>query len=57
MVGAVLPDALASGSLAQGLWAASFPSGVPTLTPFVGALLASSLVSGLWTWLRPNTGV
>jgi Na+/proline symporter len=56
MVGAVLPDALASGSLAQGLWAASFPSGVPTLTPFVGALLASSLVSGLWTWLRPNTG-
>ena len=32
------------GSVAQGLLAASFPTNVPTLAPFVGALLVSSLV-------------
>jgi len=53
LIGAVLPSALASGSLTQGLLAATFPTGVPTLAPFAGALLASSLVCGLWIWLRP----
>lgn len=44
LVGAVLPGWVDSGSLAQGLLVASFPTNVPTLAPFVGALLASSLV-------------
>ncbi|MFN3957693.1 MAG: hypothetical protein ACK4Q6_09290, partial [Tepidimonas ignava] len=51
VVGAVLPDALASGSLGQGIAAATFPANVPTLAPFVGALLASSAVALLLTWL------
>ncbi|WP_333708907.1 sodium:solute symporter family transporter [Tepidimonas ignava] len=51
VVGAVLPDALASGSLGQGIVAATFPANVPTLAPFVGALLASSAVTLLLTWL------
>jgi len=53
LVGAVLPDAIATGSLTQGVLAASFPTGVPALAPFAGALVASSAVSGLWVWLRP----
>lgn len=44
LVGAVLPGWLDTGSVAQGLLAASFPTNVPTLAPFVGALLVSSLV-------------
>lgn len=53
LVGAVLPDAVTSGSVTQGLLAATFPTGVPTLAPFAGALIASGAVSGLWVWLRP----
>lgn len=45
LLGAVLPGWIAAGSLGQGLLIASFPGGVPSLGPFVGALLASSLIS------------
>jgi len=45
LVGAVLPGWVSHASLAQGLLQASFPTGVPSLAPFLGALVASSLVS------------
>ncbi|MFC3286011.1 sodium:solute symporter family transporter [Litchfieldella rifensis] len=45
LVGAVLPGWVTQGSLSAGILAASFPGGVPTLGPFLGALLASTLVS------------
>lgn len=47
LLGAVLPGWWTSGSLVGGLMAASFPGSIPTLAPFLGALLASSVVSGL----------
>ncbi|ATJ81595.1 sodium:solute symporter [Halomonas beimenensis] len=53
LLGAVLPGWLASGRLADGLLAASFPGGVPTLPPFLGALVASTLVALLVAWWRP----
>ncbi|XKE46207.1 sodium:solute symporter [Halomonas organivorans] len=53
LLGAVLPGWLASGSLVDGLLAASFPGGVPTLPPFLGALVASTLVALLVAWWRP----
>ncbi|MGM0784166.1 MAG: sodium:solute symporter family transporter [Pseudomonadota bacterium] len=53
MAGAVLPGWVAQGSLVAGLAAASFPGGVPTLPPFLGALVASTLVSLLIAWGRP----
>ncbi len=53
LLGAVLPGWVAGGSLSAGLLAASFPTGVPTLAPFAGALLASSAVSLLLAWARP----
>ncbi|WP_163559357.1 sodium:solute symporter [Halomonas sp. NO4] len=53
LAGAVLPGWVAQGSLSAGLLAASFPGGVPTLPPFLGALLASSLISLLIAWARP----
>jgi hypothetical protein len=53
LVGAVLPGWLASGSLAVGVLAASFPTSVPTLAPFVGALLASTVVSLALAWIKP----
>ncbi|XGA80960.1 sodium:solute symporter [Halomonas sp. CH40] len=45
MLGAILPGWVMQGSLSAGLLAASFPNSIPTLAPFVGALLASTLVS------------
>lgn len=53
LVGAVLPGWFSAGSVQAGLLAASFPTGVPTLAPFAGALVASSLVSVLLAWSRP----
>lgn len=53
LFGAVMPGWLASGSFAAGVLAASFPTSVPTLAPFVGALLASTLVSLALAWLKP----
>ena len=55
LVGAVLPGWVSGASLAAGLAAASFPTGVPTLAPFLGALLASSAVSVLLAWFKPQT--
>jgi hypothetical protein len=51
VVGAVLPGAVTGGSVAAGVIAASFPGSIPTLAPFAGALIASSVVSvvlALW---------
>lgn len=56
LVGAVLPGWIGEGSLAAGVLAASFPGGVPTLAPFLGALLASSALSLLLAWLKPSAG-
>tara|TARA_B100001059_G_scaffold219643_1_gene240899 strand:+ start:27 stop:536 length:510 start_codon:yes stop_codon:yes gene_type:complete len=54
LIGAVLPGWVASASLSQGILIASFPGGVPSLGPFVGALLASTLVSLLVATLAPR---
>ncbi len=53
MLGAILPGWVAQGSLTAGVLAASFPDSIPTLPPFLGALLASTLVSLLIAGLRP----
>lgn len=45
LIGAVLPGWVSQGSLVAGFLAASFPGSVPTLGPFLGALVASTLVS------------
>jgi hypothetical protein len=45
LAGAVIPGWYVSGTLQGGLVAASFPGGVPTLAPFLGALLVSAFVS------------
>jgi solute:Na+ symporter, SSS family len=52
LAGAVVPGWVSSGSLYGGLLAASFPGSIPTLAPFLGALLASSAVSLLLVWLQ-----
>ena len=57
MLGAVLPGWITTGSLAQGLLAASFPTGVPGLAPFLGALVLSTLVSLAVAWARPSARV
>ena len=53
LVGAIVPGWVASGSAMQGLLAASFPANVPTLAPFLGALLASAGASLLMVGWRP----
>ena len=45
LAGAVAGGGLAQSSLAAGLVAATFPGGVPTLPPFAGAVLASTVVA------------
>lgn len=52
LLGAVLPDAIAAGGLGAGIRAASFPDGVPTLGPFLGALLTSACVTALLAGLE-----
>ncbi len=52
LAGAVLPGWVGGGSLAAGVLAATFPSGVPTLAPFLGALIASSVVGLSFAWLN-----
>ncbi len=54
LVGAVLPGWLGQGSLMAGIMAATFPGSIPTLGPFVGALMLSSLVSILVAWWLPS---
>ncbi|MCK2184139.1 sodium:solute symporter [Halomonas getboli] len=53
LAGAVLPGWIVSGSALAGLLAVSFPGGVPTLPPFLGALAVSSAVALLVAWWRP----
>jgi Na+/proline symporter len=55
LVGAVLPGWVEGGSLGAGLLAASVPGSVPTLAPFVGALLASTMVGVAIAWAGSNT--
>lgn len=45
LLGAIIPGWVTGGSLMSGLEVASFPGGIPTLWPFVGALAGSTLVS------------
>lgn len=45
IAGAILPGWVSGGTLMGGIVAASFPGGVPSLGPFAGALVASTLVS------------
>lgn len=47
LIGAILPGWFTGGSLAAGLHAASFPGAIPTLAPFLGALVCSTVVSVL----------
>lgn len=55
LAGAIIPGWVSGGSLTAGILAASFPGGIPTLAPFVGALVASSVVSvGIALVLRRN---
>lgn len=59
LAGAVLPGWIQGGSLGAGLLAASFPGSVPTLWPFLGALVASTVVSLAlaWAWPHPQARV
>lgn len=57
LLGAVLPGWIAGGSLSAGLLSASFPGAIPTLAPFLGALIASSLGSLAIALLRPRKAV
>lgn len=45
LAGAIIPGWVTGGGLMAGLMAASFPGGIPTLAPFLGALAASAVVS------------
>lgn len=54
LVGAVLPGWIETGSFVMGMQVASFPGGVPTLAPFVGALVSSAVVSVGISLLRPR---
>ncbi|BES69145.1 hypothetical protein RE428_01630 [Marinobacter nanhaiticus D15-8W] len=54
LFGAVLPGWIETGSFVMGMQVASFPGGVPTLAPFVGALVASAAVSVGVSLLRPR---
>lgn len=45
LVGAVVPTTVAAGSPLAGLQAVTFPDGVPTLAPFAGAIIASTVVA------------
>ncbi|MBS8241576.1 sodium:solute symporter [Marinobacter lipolyticus] len=47
LLGAILPGWISAGSLSAGLHAASFPGAIPTLAPFLGALVCSAVVSVL----------
>ncbi|KXS37585.1 MAG: solute symporter-like protein [Halomonadaceae bacterium T82-2] len=55
LVGAILPDWIARGSLGDALLAASFPGGETTLAPFAGALAISSAVALLVALVRPHS--
>lgn len=54
LVGAIAPGWMETGTLNGGLMAASFPGSIPTLAPFLGALIASTAVSLALVALRPG---
>lgn len=54
VLGAVLPGWWQTGSWAEGIWAATFPNSIPTLAPFAGALVASTLASLLVVMVAPQ---
>ena len=54
LLGAIIPGWFSQGSLIAGVVAASFPGSIPTLGPFVGALVASTLVSVLLASMSKN---
>ena len=45
LAGAVVPNWIGTGSIAEGVRLATFPGAVPTLLPFAGALIASCVVT------------
>lgn len=45
LLGAILPGWVTTGSVTDGVWLATFPDAIPTLAPFLGALLASTVVA------------
>jgi Na+/proline symporter len=45
LIGAVLPGIISTGSLVEGIERATFPGATPTLPPFLGALIASTVVA------------
>jgi solute:Na+ symporter, SSS family len=45
LAGAVVPGVVSTGSLAEGIERATFPGAIPTLPPFLGALIASTAVA------------
>jgi Na+/proline symporter len=45
LIGAVLPGIISTGSLVDGIERATFPGATPTLPPFLGALIASTVVA------------
>jgi len=47
LLGAVVPGWVTGGSLSAGVLAASFPGAIPTLAPFLGALICSTAASVL----------
>lgn len=53
LLGAVLPGWISGGSFSAGLLYASFPGAGPTLPPFLGALLASTLASTVVALAKP----
>lgn len=54
LLGAILPGWIAGESVMAGLEAASFPGSIPTLMPFVGALVGSGLVSVAFALTQPK---
>lgn len=54
LLGAILPGWVAGGSIMAGLEAASFPGSIPTLMPFVGALVGSGLVCVVLALVQPR---
>ncbi|MGO3055437.1 sodium:solute symporter [Halomonas sp. AOP43-A1-21] len=57
LMGAILPGWIGQESLSAGIMAASFPNSVPTLGPFLGALLASTTVSVVLAYVTSNKAV
>lgn len=55
LVATVVPGAMTTGSVAEGVLAATFPDGVPTLPPFLAALVASTIVSVVWSLVANRT--